>query len=291
MDFANKYIIITPARDEEEHIEQTIKSVIHQSILPVRWVIVNDGSSDNTGSIIDAYAKKFDWILTLHRKNRGFRNSAGGEVEALYDGYKLIESVKWEFIVKLDGDLLFDSDYFEKCLHFFSLNKRLGIGGGSIYLMDSNKNLKLEKCPVFHVRGATKIYRKECWENIGGILTIPGWDTIDEVKANMLGWETQSSPDIKIIQLRDTGGPEGTWRDSVKNGLANYITGYHPLFMFLKCLKRIFQKPYGVMAIGLMYGFLSGYVKKIPQVDDQELIRYVRKEQINKLLFKPSIWK
>jgi biofilm PGA synthesis N-glycosyltransferase PgaC len=285
-----KYIIITPVRDEEEYIEKTINSVILQTNRPVEWIIVNDGSTDNTGRIVNGYAQQYPWIRAVHRGNRGFRKAGGGVIEAFYDGYNSLESKEWDYIVKLDGDLSLEHDYFEKCFEHFSRNLILGIGGGTIYSFRDGEE-KPEKNPVFHVRGATKIYRKECWDAIDGLTKAPGWDTLDEVKANMLGWETRSFSDIKVVQHRPTGQADGLWRDSIKNGTANYFSGYHPVFMFLKSLKRMFMKPYLIGSVGLFCGFISGYLKRKPQVDDKELIIYLRKQQINRLFRRPSIWR
>lgn len=285
------YVLITPVRNEEKYIERTIKSVISQTVTPVEWVIVNDGSSDNTRNIIDKYAERHPWIHTIHRGDRGFRKAGGGVIEAFYDGYHSLKSANWNFIVKLDGDLTFGNLYFKICFDHFAVEPSLGIGGGDIY-HDIDGKLILEKNPTFHVRGATKIYKKECWEAIGGLIKAPGWDTLDEVKASMLGWKTQSFPDLKVVHHRYTGTADGTWKGWVKNGLANYISGYHPLFMVFKCLKRAFQKPaYFIGASGLFYGFISGYMKGIPQVEDRQLINYLRKQQLNRLLMRESIWK
>lgn len=283
------YIIITPVRNEEEYIEKTIVSVARQTIKPAEWVIVNDGSTDNTGKIIDEFSRQYPWIRTIHRENRGFRKAGGGVMEAFYDGYNSIQSSEFDFIVKLDGDLSFSEDYFEKCFREFDKDSKLGIGGGMV-VHEIRGKLELEEAPLFHVRGATKIYRKACWEAIGELIKAPGWDTLDEVKANMLGWKTRSFPEIILIHHRFTGQADGTWRNWVKNGTANYISGYHPLFMSFKCIKRIFQKPYVIGSLGLFYGFIEGYMKKIPQIDDRELIRYIREQQIRKLMLRKSIW-
>jgi len=249
-----RYIIITPVRDEEQYIEKTIMSVISQTIRPIEWIIVDDGSTDNTGSIIDKYADQHGWIKTIHRSNRGHREAGGGVIEAFYDGYNCVESKDWDFIVKLDGDLSFDSDYFERCFHNFHYSPRLGISGGGIYHIIAGQT-KFEKDPVFHVRGATKIYRRPCWDAIGSLLKAPGWDTLDEVKANMLGWDTRSFPELKLVHHRPTGTADGTWRNWVKNGMANYVS-YHPLFMLFKCVKRLFQKPYILVSIALLASFI-----------------------------------
>ncbi|HVT98071.1 MAG TPA: glycosyltransferase, partial [Acidobacteriaceae bacterium] len=124
-----KYVIISPVRDEEVHLSRTIESVVHQSVRPVEWIIVNDGSTDRTAEIADNYAREHEWIRVVHRDNRGFRKSGGGVVDAFNDGYRNLKTRDWEFIVKLDGDLSFDSEYFESCLRAFAQEEKLGIAG------------------------------------------------------------------------------------------------------------------------------------------------------------------
>ena len=285
----NKYVIISPVRDEEEYLEHTIKSVASQSVKPDIWVIVNDGSTDGTDRIIDSHAAEYKWIRPLHRKDRGFRKAGGGVIDAFYEGYELVQNERWDFIVKLDGDLSFEKTYFQDCLERFDRDGKLGIGGGAIWnLVDGVE--EIEPHPLFHVRGATKIYKRECWRAIGGLIKAPGWDTLDEVKANMLGWDTRTFLDLKVVHHRPTGAADGAWRNWVKNGQANYISGYHPFFMLTKCLKRIMVKPYVLGSLGLMVGFLSGYIKKTPQVPDPPLIAYLRKQQLRRLLLKSSVW-
>jgi poly-beta-1,6-N-acetyl-D-glucosamine synthase len=285
-----RYVIITPVRDEERHVDATIRSVACQTILPSEWVLVDDGSTDNTGKIIDHYAAQFPWISVVHRPNRGYRKSGGGVVEAFYVGYNALRCDDWEFIVKLDGDLAFPSKYFEKCFEHFSIQPQLGIGGGEIY-HSCGRELKLEANPRFHVRGATKIYKRDCWEAIGGLWVAPGWDTIDEVKANMLGWKTYSFPELHLLHHRFTGSAEGLLRDRVKHGLACYISGYHPLFMAAKCISRIAQKPYLIGAAAILYGFLKGYLTRAPQVSDLRMIDYLRSQQLRRLAGLETIWK
>lgn len=285
-----QYVIITPARDEEEYLSRTIESVIAQTVRPVQWIIVNDGSRDRTGEIIDRFASEYSWVTARHRPNRGFREAGGGVVATFNDGFEQIQAADWEFLVKLDADLSFSAEYFEQCFRQFDHDPRLGIGGGAIY-HEADGKLELEKTPKFHVRGATKIYRRACWDQLGGLVKAPGWDTIDEVKANMLGWTTRSFVDLRVSHSRFTGAAAGVWKDSVKNGRANYVTGYHPLFMIAKCVRRIVQKPYLHGAVGLMWGFVSGYWCNVPRVQDPQLIRYTRAQQMRRILLLESIWK
>ena len=285
------YVIITPVRDEALYIQKTIASVLAQTILPAQWVIVDDGSTDGTGEILGRYAAQHAWIKDIHRANRGHRASGGGVIEAFYDGYAALGDTGWEFIVKLDGDLSFPPDYFERCLARFAAEPRLGIGGGMV-CFDDQGQLREESVgdPPFHVRGATKIYRHACWDKISPLVKAPGWDTIDEVKANMHGWTTRTFRDLKIVQHKATGTVDGSWRNWFKNGRANYITGYHPLFMLGKCAKRALRKPLFLEAIALWAGFCSGYVKRIPQADDSDVIRYLRQQQLRRLLLRSSLY-
>lgn len=285
-----RYVIVTPVRDEEEHIESTIGSVLCQTIRPVKWVIVNDGSTDRTGEIADQYATQHPWIHVVHRVNRGFRKSGGGVVEAFYDGYNSIRSEEWDFVVKLDGDLSFAPEYFEKCFDYFSRDPELGIGGGDIH-HDIAGQLKVEKNPRFHVRGATKIYKKACWEAIGGLWPAPGWDTIDEVKANMLGWKTYAFQDLKLFHHRYTGMEEGLFRDKVKHGVACYVSGYHPLFVVASCVLRLTKRPRITGSIGMMYGFLKAHVTRPSRLKDQSYFAYIRGQQLRRLCGMPTIWR
>jgi glycosyltransferase involved in cell wall biosynthesis len=282
--------VITPARDEAQHIPETITSVIHQSVRPVEWVIVDDGSTDGTGEIIDRFAAQHSWITALHRPNRGVRENNIGAIEAFFDGYRALKFADWEFLVNLDGDLSLGTDYFERCLDEFRKDPELGIGGGLLYHVESGV-ARTETCPLFHVRGATKIYRRACWDAMDGLRMGPGWDTIDELKANMLGWRTRNFPNVKALHRRPTGAADGAWCDAVKNGQAEYFSGYHPLFMLVKCFKRVVQRPYLIGAAGLFWGFASLYLKRSPKVEDRALIDYVRKQQMRCLLLQDSIWK
>lgn len=284
------YVVITPVRDEAKHLEKTILSMLAQTVRPHEWIIVDDGSTDGTGEIADRYARKHSWIKALHRKDRGFRKSGGGVIEAFNAGYAAIATSEWDFLVKFDGDLSFAPTYFEQCLRYFAAEPALGIGGGDVY-HDIGGSLVLEKNPRFHVRGATKIYRRACWDAIGGLIQAPGWDTLDEVKANMLGWKTRCFPDLKLIHHKYTGSADGSWGNWVKNGRGAYISGYHPAFVIVKSIRRAFEKPLLIGGLGLLYGFVSSFFLGVPRVEDKALITYLRKQQLNRLLLKESIWK
>jgi glycosyltransferase involved in cell wall biosynthesis len=288
---AFRHVVISPVRNEAEFLPETIRCMAAQSVLPAQWIIVDDGSTDSTSSIVKSAAARHPWIKAIHRKDRGFRQAGSGVMEAFYDGYEALSDPGWQFVTKFDGDLSFPADYFEQCFGYFSKDPRLGIGGGTICnVVDDTLEAESKVDPAFHVRGATKIYRRECWEQIGGLIRAPGWDTVDEVKANMLGWATRTFPDLKLLHHRPAGQAYGQWSNLIKNGRANYVAGYHPLFMLLKCIRRLFEKPYVIEGVGLWFGFLGGYLRQVPQVPDKDVIRYFRRQQINRLLGRKSLW-
>ncbi|MBB6142873.1 glycosyltransferase involved in cell wall biosynthesis [Silvibacterium bohemicum] len=285
-----KYVLISPVRDEEAYIAKTIDSVVSQTVRPAEWIIIDDGSRDDTGRIIDEYALRYPWIVALHRTDRGHRLAGAGVMEAFYSGYERLRSEDWEFIGKLDGDVILEPEYFETCLRRFTEDAKLGLCGGVLYCEDDGQ-LKLDRHPENHVRGALKFYRRSCWNNIGGLIKSPGWDTVDEIHANMLGWHTKSFSDLKAIHNRPNGAAAGAWNDSVKNGRADYVSGYHPAFIVAKCAKRLLQKPYGVRSFAHAYGYLSGYAGKAVRIGNKDLVRYIRNQQIRRMLFLEGSWK
>lgn len=285
------YVVITPVRDEVKYVHRTIESMAAQSIRAAEWIIVDDGSTDGTSRILEEAASRYEWITVVQRPDRGKRVSGGGVVEAFNEGYSRLSGQSWDFLVKLDGDLSFDKEYFSECFRKFAEDPRLGVGGGAVYVGDGSE-LQVESPgdPPFHVRGATKIYSRECWQEISPLVIAPGWDTIDEVKANMKGWRTRTFPDLRVVQHKPTGTADGTWLNAFKNGRANYVTGYDPLFMLAKCFKRAFTSPPLVCAVAMTAGFCSGYLKRLPQVQDAGAIHYLRQQQRRRLLLRRSIY-
>jgi poly-beta-1,6-N-acetyl-D-glucosamine synthase len=287
-----RYVVVTPVRDEAEHVALTISSMRAQTRRPVHWVIVDDGSTDGTSEVLDRETAGLEqWITVVHRRDRGFRASGSGVMDAFYAGFDLLTEGSWDYLVKLDGDLSFEPDFFERCLDRFEAEPRLGIGGGTVCaLTDGQAEVESRGDPPFHVRGATKIYSRACWQAVAPLPRVPGWDTLDEVMANRLGWSTRTFADLKILQHKPTGSADGRWRNAVKNGKANYLTGYHPAFMLAKCLRRAGRRPLGVEAGGLLFGYLSGYWQRQPKAADGDSVRYLRRQQLRRLMLRPSIY-
>jgi poly-beta-1,6-N-acetyl-D-glucosamine synthase len=285
-----KYVVITPVRDEEAYLPLTIESMVSQTVRPREWVIVDDGSKDSTAKIIADAARKHAWISSVRREDRGFRKWGAGIIEAFYAGFHALRCTDWEFMAKLDGDLSFEPDYFARMFEKFKEDPHLGIGGGFLYHLENGQKT-LEQNPTFHVRGGAKIYRRASWDAIDGLWVGPGSDTVDEVKANMLGWTSRSFLDLQIQHHRWTGAAYGRWGGIAKNGKTDYVSGYHPLFLLAKSVARLWQRPYILGSVALLYGYISAYLQKIPRVDDPQLIKYLQRQQLAKLCGQDTIWK
>ncbi len=284
------YVVITPVRDELRYVEATIRSLALQTVLPLQWIVVDDGSTDGTDRLLQQHALRHPWMTVVRRPNRGFRSAGGGVMEAFHAG-RAHAWVDWEYLVKLDADLSFAPDYFEACLRRFASEPRLGIGGGTVCRPEgTGVCIDVVGDPPFHVRGATKIYRRACWNDIGPPVQAPGWDTIDEVKANLFGWTTRSFSDLTVVQHKPTGAAAGRWHDAFKNGRANYMTGYHPAFMLAKCARRSLRQPLLVESTALLSGYVSGYLRRLPRAADAATVRYIRQQQVRRLLQRSSIY-
>lgn len=286
------YLVVSAVRNEAEFIGQTLDSLASQTIKPLRWVIVDDGSTDATRTLAQQHAATHAWTEVISRSDRGFRQSGVGVVEAFYEGFSKVSHEPWDYVVKLDGDLRLPKSYFEDLILRFEKDPKLGICSGDIYNDEEGKLiLDSPDDPVFHVRGAAKMYRRKCWDAIGGIQRVTGFDTIDNLKARMLGWDTRRIPEIAVIHLRKTGMANGTWKNAFKDGRGANAVGYHPLFLFLKCFVRAFRRGSFVGAVALFCGYVSGHFVDIPKIREPDVIRYLRRQQMNRILGRETIWR
>jgi poly-beta-1,6-N-acetyl-D-glucosamine synthase len=284
----SQYVIISPVKNEEKFIEKTIESVINQTVPPVEYIIVNDGSTDRTPELIKKYTNKFSWIKCYDKENK--KHSPGsGVVEAFYKGFEKLETRSWDFIVKLDGDLSFDKHYFEFLLNEFESNPKLGMASGVTYQPVGN-NLVMDKMPGDHVRGCAKMYKRECFEAIGGLPKVLGWDTIDELRSQVCGWTTISYKDLVLIHYKPIGIKQtNIIKREFTAGERHYFLGYHPLFAISRDFYRMFQKPFVVGGILNFVGFVVAYLQKKERIEP-ELIEHLRKKQLERLTLKRKFW-
>ena len=283
--YKKSYVLITPARNEEAHIEKTIKSVISQTILPRKWLIVSDGSTDRTEEIINQYAGKFDFIRLLRVEGANNRTT-GSKVKAIQAGYKQLKDTEYDFIGNLDADVSFNPDYYEKVLIAFQHNSKLGLAGGVIVDFLNERFVK-RTTNRNHVAGAIQFFRRECYEEIGGYVPVNVGveDTIAEVMAQMHGWETKTFPEIEVLHHR-VAGTEGSsiHRARFRNGQEDYFLGYHPLFEIAKCIYRIREKPYLVGSLLRMVGYYWSWCRRHKRQHlGDDFVRYLRRQQMHRI--------
>lgn len=251
-----RYAIISPAKDEEAFLAKTIESVAGQSIQPVRWVIVDDGSRDRTAEIARRYAESYPWISVERIQRDPLRNPGPAVVAAFNAGLQKLAAVDYDFLVKLDVDLILPPDYFEKLLSRFEADKELGIASG-VYLESWDGQWRAIQMPAYHAAGASKVMRRECFEAIGGYSPNIGWDSIDEIRARALGWNTCHFTDLPFQHLRQEGRGTGMLRNSVKNGVAYYLMGGDFFFLLFKVPYRMVSaKPLVFGGAAILWGYL-----------------------------------
>ncbi len=278
------YIVVTPSYNEEANLPATIKSMVSQEAKPLVWVVVDDGSSDNTWDLIDAAAKRHPWILGLRREKQPDDNPDGllvaSEAQAFLDGYQaaLDQGADPDFIVKLDADLEFGPEYFNSLIEELRRDPHLGIAGGVIYEYKGD-DLVLEKVSKAHVRGATKIYRRDCYRDIGGVHPVFGWDVIDEILARAKGWRVQSFSHVPLTHLRRTASREGRFVGWVRNGYMAYYIGMSPFRMLTRALSRLLTTGDIVQSAGLTQGYFSHFLRRTARLPDVEVRRLVKKHQ------------
>lgn len=274
----SNYIVITPAKDERQHIERTIASMLNQSVRPRQWIIVDDGSQDGTSEIIERAAKSCDWITAVMIRRDAERLPGSAEIRAFYVGYEHIQSPdEWDFVVKLDADLELPNDYFKRMLAEFSRNPQLGIASG-VYLEEQQGNWSAIKMPAYHAAGASKIVRRPCFLDIGGFPRSPGWDTADEIKAQARGWQTAHFPEIEFKHLRPEGSAIGLLRTARTHGEMYYACGGGTIFLIAKALRKaIAGKPPLAAAVALVYGYLRAAWQRQPRLVDAREANAYRK--------------
>ncbi|MHA2098771.1 MAG: glycosyltransferase [Candidatus Kariarchaeaceae archaeon] len=283
-----KFAIVTPVKDEINYFPKTINSIINQETKPNKWIIIDDGSTDGTTEIIRQLDSEYGWIECIYREPNKVRKPGGEFV--LEIGINRLNFEDYDFIVRMDGDLEFDKTYFKHLLKEFDNDQKLGIASGVCFITRNGKQIE-EKHPRFHTRGPLKTYRTVCFKDINGLKDCLGWDSIDELQANMIGWRTRSFSNLRIHHLKKTQSSGGIFKGSFNHGIASYNSGYHPLFVLSKAIYIIIKRRYKLNSIGLLCGYFSSVIMFKPKPIDNKLIKYIRKQQMNKILGKETIWK
>lgn len=288
------YVLMTAAYNEEAFIESTIRSVAAQSVLPKKWVIVSDGSSDSTDRIVREYAKRYDFIQFI-QVTRSPGHSFGSKVVALQKASIVFGSLRYAFIGNIDADVTLPRTYFSDLIAHLQRNPRLALVSGFIHEEENGKFVSRPCNRVGSVPHAAQLMKREAYQAIGGYsaLKYGGEDWHAQTCVKMRGWNVQACSTIPIFHHRRTGGGTHVVRDRVRLGKLDYSLGSHPLFEVVKCLRRMFEKPLLLGAVLRLVGFVWCYVWREPRIVSQEFVSFIRKEQLERLfsLFRrpPSI--
>ena len=279
-----KYVLITPARNEERFIKKTLDSMVAQTILPERWIIVDDGSTDRTAELVQSYSTRFPWIELVQRVQRVDRSFAA-KVHAFNSGFERVSSLPFEVIGNLDADISFEPDYFEFLLRKFSEFPKLGMAGTPMREASYHavKDSFYSENDVF---GACQLFRRTCFEEVGGYVPIK-WGGIDWIAvrtARLKGWQTRTFAEKLFYHHRPMGATESnTWKARFDYGRKDYFLGNHPLWQVFRVAFQMSRKPYILGGLVLFSGYFYSFVCRIERPLTTELLNFHRREQIERL--------
>ena len=280
-----RYLLITPAKNEATFIELTIRSVISQTVRPVRWVIINDGSTDRTGEIVEGYARKHDWIELLQmpeRQNRDFASKA----DCVNTAYDHAKHLPHDIVASLDADISFEQDYFAFLLQKFVDDPRLGLAGTPF--SENGKTYDYRFSSTHHVSGACQLFRRECFEGIGGYTPVKGGgiDVIAVLGARMKGWRTQTFTEKRCSHHRLMGSAQERRKILVgfSAGQKDYRLGFHPVWEAFRSVYQMTRKPYILGGAAMFSGYSWAMLRRSQRSVGRELIHFQRQDQMRRLL-------
>ena len=284
---ARRYALISPCRNEARFIKTTLDSVISQSELPALWVIVDDGSTDETMDILTQYSAQYPWIKVVAKPDRGHRAVGPGVIEAFYVGLEALCLSEFDFICKLDVDLDLPPRYFEILMDRMQADPRLGSASGKPYYRSPTGAWVSEKCGDEMSVGMTKFYRTSCFQDIGGFVREVMWDGIDCHKARQRGWIVRSwdEPDLQFHHLRPMGASDNNiLTGRARHGFGQYFMRSDPLYFSATAVFRMTRPPYVVGGLAMLYGYARAWWSGARQLDDPELCEFIRAYQRQALL-------
>jgi len=284
MEFLPTYVLITPARNEAQFIDLTLKSVVAQTVRPLKWVIVSDGSTDGTDDIVNGYTKACPWIQLVRMPDRKERHFAG-KVQAFNAGYACVRELNYQVIASLDADISFDEEYLSYLLRKLADDSQLGLVG-TPFIDDESTTYDYRYVNIDHVSGACQVFRRECFEDIGGYTPVKGGgiDYLAVVTARMKGWRTRTFINKVCHHHRVMGTAENSQVHArFKNGIKDYVFGNHPLWQCFRTTYQMTRKPLIFGGVALMAGYIWGMVRRVNRPVSPQLVAFVRREQMERL--------
>jgi hypothetical protein len=279
------FVVITPAHNEAALIERTIESMLGQVVRPLKWIIVNDSSTDDTAEIVQRRTGQLGFVQLVNLRRGGSRHF-GNKVRAFHAGLQEACALDYRYVGNLDADISLGPDYFQKVLRAFEADPMLGIAGGMVSTRMGDRYVS-QDVALDSVAGAVQLFRRRCYEDIGGYLALPegGIDSAAEIMARMKGWKVRTLPELGVLEHRRTGAatarPVGAM---LKEGKRLQSLGYGLPFTFLKCLYRAMDRPRVIGSIATLLGYLQRRLSGCPEVLPPDVVRYLRAEQQEKLL-------
>jgi poly-beta-1,6-N-acetyl-D-glucosamine synthase len=277
MTTAPRYVVVSPVKDEARYVEHTLRSMTRQTLKPVSWVIVDDGSTDETREIVNRYAEQYSFIHVVQHRGSGVRAPGSAVIRAFNCGCESLGTTDYDVIVKLDCDLGFGPDYFEKLIGRLMCEERLGIASGVYLEQDSTRTWRPVKMPSYHAFGACKAVRRSCFEQIGRFVSAKGWDTVDEIRAMNLGWRTTHFVDLETTHHKPEGSGIGLLRTSKMHGEIFYTTGGDAFSLMFKGVRRLSTAPVVLGALALVFGYSAAALKRAPRLVTADEARAYRK--------------
>jgi poly-beta-1,6-N-acetyl-D-glucosamine synthase len=278
------YVLVTPARNEAQFIEFALKSLVAQTVLPLKWVIVSDGSTDGTDEVVRRYMPDHPWI-ELARTSESHERHFAAKVNAFNAGYERVRTLDYNVIVCMDADISFDKDYFGYLLQKLSEDATLGVVGTPFREL-SGHAYDYRFVSIEHVSGACQVFRRECFEAIGGYVPIRGGsiDHVAVITARMKGWKTRTFTDKACIHHRAVGTAHGgAMRAKFNYGIKDYAIGNAPLWEFFRSLYQMSKPPFLMGGLALGSGYLWAWLLGTKKAVSPELVAFHRKEQMRRL--------
>ncbi len=281
----NKYVLVTAAYNEEAFIEKTIVSIVSQTLLPVKWVIVSDGSTDRTDEIVREYADRHEFISLLRLEDRHALSFAS-KVNALNSGFAQLTTVEYGFMGILDADVFVEPFYYRTLLDRFNRDPELGLAGGLVYDQHQGRSEARVGNSIRSVAGAIQLFRRECHEVLGGFLPLEygGEDWWAETKVRMNGWRVEAFPDLIVLHHRATGTAGGLIRYWYRQGLMDFSLGSHPLFEIFKLVRRLPATPFILGALSRLTGFVFACCRGGRRPVPEEFVTFLRNEQKGRMI-------
>jgi glycosyltransferase involved in cell wall biosynthesis len=276
-----KYYIVIPAHNEEKYIALTLQSLVEQTVLPSKIVVVNDNSSDATSNIVLDFSSKYSFIDLIEKTSELIHLPGSKVIQAFQTGLESLDAT-YDFIVKADADLIFPPNYFESIITHFQADSTIGMVGGFAYIEKNGEWILENLTDTDHIRGAFKAYRKECFLQIGGLKPAMGWDTVDELLCKFYNWKVVTDATLKVKHLKPTGANYNKTA-RYKQGEAFYTLGYGFFITSIASAKLAMMKKKPLLFIDYLNGFWKAKAEKKPLLVTQEQAKFIRKYRLDKM--------